>query len=232
MCKPDDRLIIALDTEDCDAASAIVDQIDANVSFFKIGLGLLARDGLSLATRLKKSGKKVFLDLKLFDISATVESAVSGFVDYQPDFITVHGDPHVVSAAVAGRGDSPTRILAVTFLTSLDRSDLDDCLYRDGSIEKLIQERTLRALQAGADGVVASPREAKTIRKTPGAGECLIVTPGIRPAGSDEDDQKRTSSPGAAIAAGATHLVVGRPVTRSPDPLASVQGILHDMKTA
>jgi orotidine-5'-phosphate decarboxylase len=220
----DDRLIVGLDLPDATAARALVTALGPDVGFYKVGLGLLARGGLDLARELKHQGKRVFLDLKLFDISATVEAAVRGLADLAPDFLTVHGDPHVVRAALAA--DSPARILAVTILTSLDRADLDDALVAPGPVPDLVRARAARAFGAGAHGVIASPNEAAAIRALPEAAGRLIVTPGIRPEGSAAHDQKRTATPAAALAAGADHIVVARPVIAAPDPRAAARAIL------
>jgi orotidine-5'-phosphate decarboxylase len=221
---------VGLDLPDAAAARAMADTLGDDVCFYKLGLGLLASGGLDLAHGLKAEGKRVFLDLKLFDIGATVTAAVRGLAArLAPDFLTVHGDPQVVRAAAAGRGDAPTRILAVTILTSLDRGDLDAGLIRDGALEDLVLERAVRAFAAGADGVIASPNEAARLRALPGAEAKLIVTPGVRPAGSASDDQKRTATPAAALAAGADHLVVARPVIAAADPRAAVRAILAEI---
>lgn len=223
---PDPRLIVALDLPDADSAGALADRLAPAVSFFKIGLGTLAGGGLDLARRLKREGSRVFLDMKLFDIPATVERAAATLAAGGLDLLTVHGDPPVVAAAAKGARDSGTRILAVTILTSLDRADLDAMLIAPGDLAAIAQERARRALDAGADGLIASPREAAALRALPEARGKLIVTPGIRPADSEAGDQKRTATPAAAIAAGADHIVVGRPVTAAPDPLAAARAIL------
>jgi len=226
----DDRLIVGLDLPDAAAARAMADTLGGDVGFYKIGLGLLASGGLDLAYGLKAEGRRVFLDLKLFDIGATVTAAVRSLADrLAPDLLTVHGDPQVVRAAVAGRGDAPTRILAVTILTSLDRGDLDDALIRAGALDDLVLERAARAFAAGADGVIASPNEAARLRAMPGAEGRLIVTPGIRPAGSATGDQKRVATPAAALAAGADHLVVARPVVGAADPRLAARAILAEI---
>ncbi|HUF86744.1 MAG TPA: orotidine-5'-phosphate decarboxylase [Thermohalobaculum sp.] len=226
---PDPRLIVALDTADAEEARALTARLAGTVGFYKIGLGLIASGGLSLAHALKASGKRVFLDLKLFDIPATVERAAAGLARTGIDFLTVHGDPQVVRAAVAGRGAAPTRILAVTILTSLDRADLDAMLIREGSVEDIVIERARRALAAGADGLIASPHEAARLRALPEAAGRLIVTPGVRPAGTAPGDQKRTATPAEALAAGADHIVVGRPVIAAPDPEAAARAILAEI---
>ena len=166
---PDDRLIVGLDLPDAESARALVNRLGDAVGFYKLGLGLLAGGGLELARALKGEGRRVFLDLKLFDIGATVSAAVRGLAGrVGPDFLTVQGDPHVVRAAVAGRdaGGAATKVLAVTVLTSLDRGDLDEALVRDGAVADIVVERARRAFAAGADGVIASPHEAA---RDPGA---------------------------------------------------------------
>ncbi|KGJ03839.1 orotidine-5'-phosphate decarboxylase [Paracoccus sphaerophysae] len=220
----DDRLIVALDVPNALAGLELARQLGDAVSFYKIGLGMLTGGGLALANELKQDhGKRIFLDMKLFDIGATVEAAVRGLAQFDIDFLTVHGDPHVVRAAKQGAG-AEMKILAVTVLTSLDRADLDTALIRPGDLHDLTVERAARAFEAGADGVICSPREAAAIRALPGSR--LIVTPGVRPAGAALGDQKRVETPAAAIEAGADHIVVGRPVWQSPDPRAAAQAIL------
>ena len=162
----DDRIIIALDLPGAHQSQALADRLGARASFYKIGLGMLAGGGLDLARSLKAQGKRVFLDLKLFDIGATIESAARGAAGLGVDFLTVHGDPHVVAAARRGVGDAETKVLAVTILTSLDRSDLDAAMIILGDVADLVTERARRALAAGADGVIASPQESARIRDT------------------------------------------------------------------
>jgi orotidine-5'-phosphate decarboxylase len=225
----DDRLIVGLDLPHAPAALEVVDSLGDAVGFYKIGLGMLTTGGLGLANELKGRGKRVFLDMKLFDIGATVEAAARGLAAFGPDFLTVHGDPHVVRAAVAGRGAAPTRILAVTVLTSLDRGDLDACLIRAGDVGEIVVERARGAFAAGADGVIASPHEAAAIRALPQAAGRLIVTPGVRPAGAAAGDQKRIASPASALAAGADHIVVARPVIAASDPRSAALSILDEI---
>ncbi len=228
----DDRLIVALDVPNLLDAGNIVDRLGDSVSFYKIGLGMLTGGGLALANELKARGKRVFLDMKFFDIGATVEKAVTGIAQYDLDFLTVHGDPHVVRAAVAGRGDSNTKILAVTILTSLDRNDLDACLIQSGDIQTLVVERARNAFIAGADGVIASPQEAALIRALPQAAGKLIVTPGVRPAGTALGDQKRTATPAQAIKDGADYIVIGRPVWQADDPRKAALAILAELPSS
>lgn len=223
----DDRLIVALDVPNVVQGLDLVARIGDAAGFYKIGLGMLTGGGLALANELKhEQGKRVFLDMKLFDIGATVEAAVRGIARYDLDFLTVHGDPQVVRAAVQGASGSATRILAVTILTSLDRADLDANMIRPGDVAEITVERAARAFEAGAHGVIASPNEAAAIRALPQSAGRLIVTPGVRPAGSDLGDQKRIATPAAAIAAGADHIVAGRPVWAAPDPQAAARAIL------
>ncbi|MBE3637854.1 orotidine-5'-phosphate decarboxylase [Mangrovicoccus algicola] len=227
---PDDRLIVALDVPHAVAGMELVDRLGPAIGFYKIGLGMLTGGGLALANELKQEhGKRIFLDMKLFDIGATVEAAVRGLAQFNLDFLTVHGDPHVVRAAKEGAAGSQTRILAVTILTSLDRRDLDDALIQDGPVEELVLDRAARAFAAGADGVIASPQEAAVIRGLPESEGRLIVTPGVRPAGAELGDQKRVMTPAGAIAAGADHVVVGRPVWKAPDPRAAARAILDEL---
>lgn len=226
---PDDRLIVALDLPNAIAAGELVEQLGPTVSFYKIGLGMLTGGGLGLARELKDRRKRVFLDMKLFDIGATVEKAVAGLDRLNLDFLTVHGDPQVVRAAIRGRGDAPTKILAVTILTSLDRGDLDDMLIREGGIQDLTVERARRALAAGADGLIASPHEAARIRALPQAKGRLIVTPGVRPAGAALGDQKRVATPAQALTDGADHIVVGRPIWAAENPRAAAEAILAEI---
>ena len=223
----DDRLIVALDVPDALAGLALAEKLGDAVSFYKIGLGMLTGGGLGLANELKQEhGKRIFLDMKLFDIGATVENAVRGLAQFDLDFLTVHGDPNVVRAAKEGASGKDLKILAVTILTSLDRADLDANLIKPGAMQDLVTERAKRALAAGADGVIASPQEAAGIRALPEAKGRLIVTPGVRPTGSDAGDQKRIATPAKAIKDGADHIVVGRPIWQAPDPRQATQTIL------
>ncbi|TCO69649.1 orotidine-5'-phosphate decarboxylase [Rhodovulum euryhalinum] len=227
---PDDRLIVALDVPDAHSGLALATRIGDAVSFYKIGLGMLTGGGLALAQELKdEHGKRIFLDMKLFDIGATVEAAVRGLARFDLDFLTVHGDPHVVRAAREGASGSEMKILAVTILTSLDRADLDASLIRPGDIREIVAERAIRALEAGADGLIASPQEAKMLRALPQSKGKLIVTPGVRPAGAEIGDQKRVATPAQAIAEGADHIVVGRPVWQAADPRTAVRAVLAEL---
>ena len=227
----DDRLIVALDLPNALAALELTEKLGDAVSFYKIGLGMLTGGGLALANELKQEhGKRIFLDMKFFDIGATVEKAVRGIAQFDLDFLTVHGDPYVVKAAKEGAGGKDLKILAVTILTSLDREDLNGALIKEGDIADLVQERAGRAFAAGADGVIASPREAAMIRALPESAGKLIVTPGVRPTGAALGDQKRVETPASALKAGADHLVVGRPIWQADDPRAAAQAILREIR--
>ncbi|KIN75182.1 Orotidine 5'-phosphate decarboxylase [Sulfitobacter noctilucae] len=226
----DDRLIVALDVPHAVAGLEMAQKIGDAVSFYKIGLGMLTGGGLALANELKQEhGKRIFLDMKLFDIGATVEAAVRGLAQFDLDFLTVHGDPHVVRAAKEGAAGSNMKILGVTILTSLDRADLDAALIQPGDLPELVLTRAARAFEAGADGVIASPQEAAGIRALPEAAGRLIVTPGVRPRGAAMGDQKRVATPASAIEDGADHIVVGRPIWKADDPAAAARAILDEI---
>ncbi|TVS01601.1 MAG: orotidine-5'-phosphate decarboxylase [Rhodobacteraceae bacterium] len=226
----DDRLIVAIDLPNALAGLELAEKLGETVSFYKIGLGMLTGGGLALANELKQEhGKRIFLDMKFFDIGATVTAAVRGIAAYDLDFLTVQGDPHVVAAAREGAGGSRLKILAVTVLTSLDRADLDASLIRSGDLTEITLERAARAFVAGADGVIASPQEAAAIRALPEASGKLIVTPGVRPAGAALGDQKRVATPAASLSDGADHVVIGRPIWQAPDPRAAVAAVLAEI---
>jgi orotidine-5'-phosphate decarboxylase len=226
----DDRLIVALDVPNVLAGMDLAEKLADSVSFYKIGLGMLTGGGLALANELKQEhGKRIFLDMKFFDIGATVERAVRGVAQFDLDFLTVHGEPHVVRAAKEGAGDKDLKILAVTILTSLDRADLDAGLIKPGDVKDLVLERAAKAFEAGADGVIASPQEAALIRALPESQGRLIVTPGVRPTGAALGDQKRVATPAQALADGADHIVVGRPIYASENPRAAALAILDEI---
>ena len=224
----DPRLITALDVPTVRDAEALVERIGDAVSFYKIGLELLATDGMTFAKALKRAGLQVFADWKLHDIGNTVQrSAAALAVSNACDFLTVHGEPQVVEAAVKGRGSSPMKVLAVTVLTSLNDKDLADMGY-GFSAHDLVERRVRQALEAGCDGVISSPHEAAVARRIGGPG-FLVVTPGVRPAGASLDDQARAAGPAEALKAGASHLVVGRPISAADDPRAAALAIVAEM---
>ena len=228
----DDRLIVALDVPNALQGLALAERLGDAVSFYKIGLGMLTGGGLALANELKQEhGKRIFLDMKLFDIGNTVENAVRGLAQFDLDFLTVHGDPHVVRAAKEGAAGSNLKILGVTILTSLDRGDLDASLIKPGNVADLVIERAERAFEAGADGVIASPQEAALIRALPDSDGRLIVTPGVRPTGAAAGDQKRIATPAKAIADGADHIVVGRPIYQADDPAGVARAIQDELRS-
>lgn len=228
----DPRLIVGLDLPSVEAAEALVDRVGDVVEFYKVGLTLLARPGgVDFAHRLRVRGKKVFQDWKLHDIGAQVEGAARSVAEGGCDLLTVHAEPQVMRAAVKGRGDRATRILAVTVMTSLSDADLREIGYSAGAAE-LVEARVRQALDCGVDGVVSSPLEAARVREIAvqaGRSDFLIVTPGVRPAGGDLGDQQRVATPAEALRAGATHLVVARPVIAADDPLMAAARIAAEM---
>jgi orotidine-5'-phosphate decarboxylase len=225
-----ERLIVALDLPSVDAAQAMVTRLGEAVSFYKIGYQLGFAGGLAFAERLAGSGKQVFIDLKLHDIGNTVEKGVESVARSGATFLTVHGYPQTMKAAVAGKRGSKLRILAVTVLTSYDDGDLAAAGYRM-KVAELAAERARQARELGIDGLVCSPGEAAALRKIAGPA-MVLVTPGIRPAGAATGDQKRIMTPTKAIAAGADYLVVGRPVVEAADPKAAAQAIVTELEQA
>jgi orotidine-5'-phosphate decarboxylase len=225
-----DRLIVALDLPDVRAAEAMIARLDDSVTFYKIGYQLAYAGGLPLARALKAAGKKVFVDLKLHDIGNTVSHGVESLASLGATFITVHAYPQTMKAAIEGRGNSKVKILAVTVLTSYDDSDLTEAGYQHG-VRDLVELRARQAKALGIDGLVCSPEEAAHLRGIVGP-EVALVTPGIRPAGSDAGDQKRIMTPARAIAAGADYLVVGRPIVAAADPQAAAEAIVSEIAGA
>lgn len=226
-----DRLIVALDMPTLEEAQRLVAKLGEAVTFYKVGLELLFAGGLELARALKAEGKHVFLDMKLLDIGNTVERAVANATELGVDLLTVHGhDLKTLRAAVAGRGKSRLKLLAVTVLTNLTADDLE----QQGSSmapSDLVLMRAKLARESGFDGVIASGQEARRIREAIGPG-FLIVTPGIRLTGSASDDQERITTPDHAIAAGADYIVVGRPITQADDPRGAAETFIHHIREA
>jgi orotidine-5'-phosphate decarboxylase len=226
-----DKLIVALDLPSYDEARALVHCLGDTVSFYKIGLELLFSDGLPLAQELKGEGKRVFLDLKFLDIGNTVEHAVAAAARLGVDFITVHGhDTKTLKAAVRGREDSNLKLLAVTVLTNLDQSDLDEQGIA-ATPSGLVIGRARMAENAGFDGVIASGQEAAALRAETGP-KFLIVTPGIRLPGAEVGDQTRVTTPEDALRFGANHIVVGRPINAAKDPKAAAEDFLAHIAKA
>src|ERR1044072_5501209 len=227
---PKDRLIVALDLPGVADAEAMIARLGDSVSFYKIGYQLGYAGGLPLAQQLAKSGKKVFVDLKLHDIGNTVARGVESVAKLGATFLTVHAYPQTMHAAVDARGNSGLRILAVTVLTSYDDADLAAAGY-DFTVPELVAERAAQARDIGVDGLVCSAEEAANLRGIVDAG-MVLVTPGIRPAGADKGAQKRIMTPAAAIGAGADHLVVGRRIVEAPDPKAAAEAIVAEIAAA
>ena len=228
----DPRLIVGLDLPSIDAARALVERIGDGVESYKVGLTLLARPGgVAFAHELRAMGKTVFQDWKLHDIGAQVEGAARSVAEGGCDLLTVHAEPQVMRAAVKGRGGLATKILAVTVMTSLSDEDLQEIGYSARAAD-LVEARVRQALDCGVDGVVSSPLEAarvKEIAVEAGRPDFLIVTPGVRPAGGDLGDQQRVATPAAALQAGATHLVVARPVIAAGNPVMAAAQIAAEM---
>ena len=225
-----DRLIVALDVATVAEAETLVTALGDSVSFYKIGLELAFCGGLALAERLIDRDKKVFLDLKLHDIPATVERAAAQVARIGATFLTVHAMPQTMTAAVTGVGDSGLGVLGVTVMTSYDDGDLRAAGYGVG-VRELVAKRADQAVAVGLTGLILSAEEVAAMRRRIG-NKLVLVTPGIRPAGSAAADQKRVMTPGAALAAGADYLVVGRPITRADDPRAAADDILAEMASA
>jgi orotidine-5'-phosphate decarboxylase len=227
----DPRLIVALDVPTVAEAEALVGRLGDQVGFYKIGLELLATGGMALARRLADQRLGVFADWKLHDIGNTVQRATAALAATGAcTFLTVHGEPQVMAAAVKGRGASPMKLLAVTVLTSLDDADLKQMGY-DSTAAQLVERRVRQAVEAGLDGVISSPHEAGVARRI-GGPDFLVVTPGVRPAGAALGDQARAASPAEALRNGASHLVVGRPINAAPDPRAAAEAIAAEMAGA
>lgn len=226
-----ERLIVALDVPSVEEARALAAAVGDAAGVWKIGLELLYAGGAGLAGELAAQGGKVFIDAKLLDTPNTVERATANIAGMGAAFLTVHGhDIKTMEAAMRGRGTNDLKLLAVTVLTSLDADDLKQQGSALGPAELVLHRARLRQ-QVGFDGVIASAREAAVIREAAGR-DFLIVTPGIRPAGTPADDQARVMTPRQAIAAGADYLVVGRPVTRAPDPRAAALAIGEEIEAA
>jgi len=222
-------IIIALDVESAAEARALVDRIGDHADFYKVGLELFTAAGMDFVQELIGRRKNVFLDLKLYDIGETVKRTVAQVARTGVRFLTVHSPAAVMRAAIEGRGTSELKLLAVTVLTSFDQQDVNDLGY-SRTLADLVEWRVRKAIEAGMDGLVGSPLEARAIRAVAGPA-AILVTPGVRSAGAGKGDQKRVATPAEAISNGADYLVIGREVTRAQDPAAAVQRILEDIRT-
>ncbi|HUJ23661.1 MAG TPA: orotidine-5'-phosphate decarboxylase [Bryobacteraceae bacterium] len=222
-------VIIALDVASAEEARALVNRIGPEANFYKVGLELYAAAGMDFVRELLASGKDVFLDLKFYDIGETVRRAVAQVARSGVRFLTVHGSGAVMRAAAEGRGASPLKLLAVTVLTSFDQEDLTDLGYPCAPAQ-LAELRVRKAVDAGMDGVVASPLEVKAIRALAGP-RAILVTPGVRSAGAATGDQKRVATPSDAIRDGADFLVIGRQITRAPDPAEALRRVLDEIQS-
>jgi orotidine-5'-phosphate decarboxylase len=227
----EDRLIVALDVPSITEARALVDRLDGVVSFFKIGLWLEFAAGFDgLLDDLIRRGKKIFLDAKMFDIGETVKQGVARAAERGVSFVTVHGDSDIIRAAAEGKAGSDLKVLVVPVLTSLDTGGLRELGY-GGTLPELIIARARATWACGCDGIIAAPQDhPNEIRRAAGADGLLVVTPGVRLAGSALDDHKRAGTPAQAIADGADYLVVGRPIVRSEDPALAAARIIEDMR--
>jgi len=226
---PRERLIVALDVSSIEAAQAVVDRLGDTVSFYKIGYQLGFAGGLGFSQRLIDAGKQVFVDLKLHDIANTVAQGVRSVARLGATFLTVHAYPQTMKAAVEAR-ENRLRILAVTVLTSFDDADLAAAGYAM-TVPELVARRAAQARDIGVDGLVCSAEEVANLRAIVGP-KLALVTPGIRPAGTDPGEQKRIATPSAAIAAGADYLVVGRPILAAADPKAAAEAIVAEIASA
>ncbi|MBD8686107.1 MULTISPECIES: orotidine-5'-phosphate decarboxylase [unclassified Rhizobium] len=225
-----ERLIVGLDLPTVAEAEKIVNALGDDVVFYKIGHQLAFAGGLEFAKELAASGKKIFLDMKLLDIDNTVASGVENIAKMGMSMLTLHAYPKAMRAAVRAAQGSDLTLLGVTVLTSMDDADLIEAGYQ-GDARSLVMKRAAQARDAGMGGIVCSAEESAAVREIVGA-DMAVVTPGIRPAGSDAGDQKRVVTPFDAIEAGSSHLVVARPIVKAADPKAAARAILDEMSKA
>lgn len=225
-----ERLIVGLDVPSVREAEQVVRELDGIVSFYKIGYQLAFAGGLDFARELASGGTKVFLDMKLLDIDHTVARGVENIVMMGVSMLTIHAYPKAMLAAVEAAMGSSLCLLAVSVLTSMDEQDMIDVGY-EYDPHTLVLRRSEQALHVGMGGIVCSAAEAEAVRRIVGP-DMAVVTPGIRPAGSDHGDQKRVMTPAQAIRSGASHLVVARPIIGASDRRAAAQEILDEMRSA
>ncbi|MBI3090607.1 MAG: orotidine-5'-phosphate decarboxylase [Candidatus Tectomicrobia bacterium] len=224
-----ERLIVALDVPGEAEAYRLVDQLGEAVSFYKVGFELFVAAGPAMVRGLIKRGKRVFLDLKFFDVGETVQRAARAAARLGATFLTVHGHASAQQAAVRGAAGSGLQILIVTLLTSLDHDDVKELFGPAATPAAIIRQRVEKAMANGIHGVIASGQEVAEIRALAG-DRLLIVTPGIRPSGAGADDHKRASTPFESIRGGADYLVVGRPIRDAADPRAAAQAIVAEIE--
>ncbi len=222
-----DPVIVALDVESAEQARTLVSTLGEAASFYKVGPELYTAAGMEFVRELLGAGRQVFLDLKLYDIGETVKRAVAQVAKAGVQFLTVHSVSQVMKAAVAGRGESRLRLLAVTVLTSFDESDVRDLGY-SCSVSELVRQRTLKAKECGVDGMISSARDVAMVRQLAGP-DAILVTPGVRSAGAPTGDQKRVATPAEALQNGADYVVIGRQVTRAADPRAELERIREEI---
>jgi orotidine-5'-phosphate decarboxylase len=228
-----ERLIVALDVASKEEANRVVEELGDAVTFYKVGLGLQFRGGLELAASLKRQGKKVFLDSKIYDVEATTKAAVQSIAELGMDFVTVHGNTSTLKEAVTARGNTNLKVFAITVLTSLDDLDLHEMGYTV-SVEKMVAYKAESAVKAGCDGVITSGLEASLIREIAdkAGSKLLIATPGIRSAGIGRDDQKRVATPESAIQSGADYIIMGRQILRAANRRDEAKRVLETIAGA
>ena len=220
-------IIVALDVDSGAEARALVERLGDSIDFYKVGMELYAAAGMEFVRELIAARKRVFLDMKFYDIGETVKRAVAQVAHSGVTFLTVHGSQAVMRAAVDGRADADLKLLAVTVLTSFDQTDLRELGY-ECAVSDLVALRVRNAVACGIDGIVCSPLEAESVRAIAGP-DAILVTPGVRSASAAAGDQKRVATPAEALRSGATHLVMGRQITRAADPAAEVRRVLQEI---
>jgi orotidine-5'-phosphate decarboxylase len=225
-----DHMIVALDVDSAAEARTLVARLGDHIGFYKVGMELYAAAGMDFVRELMGQGKDVFLDMKYYDIGETVKRAVRVAARGGVRFLTVHGSSQVMRAAVAGRAEAPTRLLAVTVLTSFDQQDLADMGYAC-TISELVSLRVRKAMESGMDGLVCSPLDAAVVRAEAGP-HAILVTPGVRSGGVSKGDQKRVATPAEAVRNGADYVVIGRQITRADDPAAEAARIAGEIAEA
>lgn len=224
-----DPVIIALDVASSRGADQIVAALGSSAGFYKVGMELFAAAGMDYVRSLADRGKRVFLDMKYYDIGETVKRTVNVAASSGAEFLSIHGVGQVMRAAIEGRGDSGMKLLAVTVLTSFGQEDVKELGY-DCAVADLVAQRVRLAVQTGMDGIIGSPVEARPIRRLAGPN-AILVMPGVRSRGAAANDQKRVATPADAVRDGADYVVVGREVTRAPDPAAALAAIHEDLAT-